>query len=178
MSDQVRPPVPYDFLPPVPAFTVSSTDIADGAGLAPAQVAGDGPDVSPQLSWSGFPSGTRGFAVTCFDPDAPTGSGFWHWSLFDIPADVTELAAGAGSGEFHGLPTGAKHARNDYGVEAFGGAAPPPGHGPHRYIFAVHALDLAELGPDAGAPPAFVGFHMFGHTLARAVLTASFQADG
>ncbi|BCJ38821.1 UPF0098 protein [Actinocatenispora thailandica] len=177
-TSRPRPPVPYDFLPPVPSFSVSSTDIADGQVLPQAHVEDAAGSVSPQLSWTGAPAGTRSYAVTCFDPDAPTGSGFWHWVLFDIPADVTELPTGAGSGDFTGLPAGAKHGRNDYGQSAFGGAAPPPGHGPHRYIFAVHALDVPTLGPDDGAPPAYVGFNMFGHTLGRALLTASYENRG
>ena len=177
-TSRPRPPVPYDFLPPVPAFSVSSTDIADGQVLPQAQVESAQGSVSPQLSWSGAPAGTRSYAVTCFDPDAPTGSGFWHWVLFDLPAEVTELTTGAGSGDFAGLPAGAKHGRNDYGQPAFGGAAPPPGHGPHRYLFAVHALDVPTLGPDSGAPPAFVGFTMFSHTLGRALLTASYEIPG
>ncbi len=169
-----RPPEPYQFLPPVPSFSVSSKDISDGQILPDDHVFEHG-NVSPQLSWSGAPAGTRSFAVTCFDPDAPTGSGFWHWAAFDIPAEVTELSRGAGSDDFAGLPAGAKQARNDYGQQGFGGAAPPPGHGPHRYIFAVHALDVAELGPEPGSPPAVVGFSMFGHTLGRAVLAAVYE---
>jgi Raf kinase inhibitor-like YbhB/YbcL family protein len=129
-----------------------------------------GANISPQLRWSGFPAATRSFAVTCFDPDAPTGSGFWHWVLFDLPGDVTELARGAASGAMNGLPAGATHARNDYGVRAFGGVAPPAGDPPHRYVFAVHAVDVDRLGPDAEATPAVVGFNLHFHTLARAVM--------
>jgi Raf kinase inhibitor-like YbhB/YbcL family protein len=171
MTEHQRPPLPYEFLPPVPALTVTSTDVHDGAMLGNDQVMNgmglSGRSLSPQLSWSGAPEGTKAYAVTCFDPDAPTGSGFWHWVLFNVPASVTELATGAGSGDQHDLPAGAVHARNDVGMAEFVGAAPPEGHGPHRYVFTVHAVDTEDLGVDAQASPALVGFMLWMHTLAR-----------
>ncbi|MDN3260921.1 YbhB/YbcL family Raf kinase inhibitor-like protein [Streptomyces sp. CSDS2] len=171
MTDR-RPPLPYEFLPPVPSFRVRSDDMAPGAPLGPAQtLAGD--NLSPHLSWEEFPAGTRSFAVTCFDPDAPTGSGFWHWVLFDLPTEVTELPRAAGSGDFAGLPEGAVHARNDYGTRDFGGAAPPEGER-HRYVFTVHAVDQDRLGPGPDASPAVVGFHLRFHTLARAHLITEY----
>jgi Raf kinase inhibitor-like YbhB/YbcL family protein len=170
-------PLPYDFLPAVDSFTVRSSDIADGAtmGLKHAfnGMGLNGENISPHLSWDGFPATTRSFAVTCFDPDAPTGSGFWHWVLFNIPGNVTELVAGAGSGDMTGLPVGAVHARNDYGTRDFGGAAPPEGPA-HRYVFAVHALGVPQLDLDAAASPALVGFNLTFTTVGRGLLTPTF----
>ncbi len=173
-----RPPLPYDFLPKVPALHVSSLSVTDGKTLSNQHVfngmgyAGD--NISPHLQWSGVPEGTQSFAVTCFDPDAPTGSGFWHWVLFDLPANTTALAAGAGTNPFTELPPGAIHARNDYGTHDFGGAAPPEGHGPHRYLFTVHAVDVPTLGIGADASPAFVGFNLTFHALARGFILATY----
>jgi len=169
-----RAPLPYDFMPSVPSFTVTSEDISDGVQMGDEQVYNSfgmtGENVSPQLSWSGFPAETKSFAVTCYDPDAPTGSGFWHLLLIDVPASVTELATGAVSGDLPGLPGGSFCVRNDYGSKDFGGAAPPAGDPPHRYVFAVHALDTARLGIDSDVSPAVAGFNLGFHTLARAVM--------
>jgi Raf kinase inhibitor-like YbhB/YbcL family protein len=178
MADRLRAPHPYDVLPEVPSFTLESEDIADGEMLSDDQVFNSfgmsGNNISPQLGWSGFPPETRGFAVTCYDPDAPTHSGFWHWVLFDLPAEVTELPRGAATGDQAALPAGAVHARNDYGTRDFGGAAPPAGDPPHRYVFAVHAVDQEKLGVDGDASPAVVGFNLTFHTIARAHITAVF----
>jgi Raf kinase inhibitor-like YbhB/YbcL family protein len=182
MTMTERPPLPYDFMPAVPAFTVESNDVAEGQQMAQAQVYSGfgmtGDNISPHLRWHGFPAETKGFAVTCYDPDAPTGSGFWHMVLLDVPASVTELATGAVSGDQSGLPAGAFCVRNDYGSNDFGGAAPPQGDPPHRYVFAVHALDidsLASQGVDAGASPAVAGFNLRFHTIARGLLIPVFS---
>jgi Raf kinase inhibitor-like YbhB/YbcL family protein len=179
MSESKRPELPYVFLPEVPSFEVTSSDIADGQRMSLPQVSGvfgaGGEDISPQLSWSGFPAETKSFVVTCFDPDAPTGSGFWHWAVADIPVDVTELPAGAGSPDGSALPAGAVTLRGDGGAARYIGAAPPAGHGPHRYVFAVHAVDVESLGVGADASPAFLGFNLFGHTLARALIIPTYE---
>ncbi|PXY31529.1 YbhB/YbcL family Raf kinase inhibitor-like protein [Prauserella muralis] len=174
---------PYESLPSVPSFTLRSDDVAEGQTLAEPHRSGifgvpGGEDRSPHLAWEGFPPETKSFAVTCFDPDAPTGSGFWHWAVFNIPASVTELPSGAGDAQGSGLPSGARTLVGDGGVRQYLGAAPPPGHGPHRYIFAVHALDVESLDVGESASPAFLGFNMFGHTLARATLTPIFENKG
>src|SRR5215470_3560915 len=174
MSD--RAPLPYDFMPQVPSFTVESDDVAHDEQMGDNQVFNGfgmtGQNISPHLRWHGFPPQTKSFAVTCYDPDAPTGSGFWHLVLLDVPVSVTELASGAVSGDLPGLPSGAFCVRNDYGVKAFGGAAPPKGE-VHRYVFAVHALDLHDLasqGVDSDVSPAVAGFNLRFHTIARGMI--------
>ncbi len=180
--NRAKPANPYDYLAEVPPFTVNSNDIMeggpiDGRFIADANFGLDGENISPHLSWSGFPEETQSFVITCFDPDAPTGSGFWHWVLVDVPGDVIELATGVASGDVSGLPTGAFHARNDTGNTCYTGPFPPPGHGPHRYLFAVHALSVANLGVDAATSGAVVGFSMADVTLARGVLTGIYSVE-
>lgn len=160
------------------AFTVTSTDFVDGEHLALDHLlAGSfgfgcaGGNRSPALSWRGAPDGARSFAVTCYDPDAPTGSGFWHWIVLNLPLEVTELAAGAGSGPDGDLPDRAVQVVNDFGTVGYGGPCPPPGHGPHRYLFRVHAVSIEALAVDGATPPAVARFQLHAHTLATATVT-------
>jgi Raf kinase inhibitor-like YbhB/YbcL family protein len=175
--DRPTAPDPYDLLPPVDSFVVTSQDVTDGQPLSRAQIFGPddpgGDNRSPALAWSDFPDRTQSFVVTCFDPDAPTPSGFWHWLAVDIPAAVTALAADAGRSD-DTLPTGAFHVRNDFGNAHYDGSAPPPGDVVHRYYFVVHALDVPSLGVDSSASPAVVSFNLAFHTLARAIVIGTF----
>ncbi|HKN97481.1 MAG TPA: YbhB/YbcL family Raf kinase inhibitor-like protein [Pseudonocardiaceae bacterium] len=175
---------PYDRLPTVPSFGLHSADVADGQRLpltAHSAIFGfpGGADTSPQLSWSGFPAQTQSFVVTMFDPDAPTPSGFWHWVVADIPADVTSLPAGAGDGDT-ALPAGAFHLPNDARAPRYVGAAPPPGTGRHRYLIAVHAIDapsVVDLGVQRDGTPAALSYFTLAKTLARAVIEPWADAD-
>ena len=180
MSSAPFPYNPYDCLPPAPTFQVTSTDITDGGVMPGPQCSKafgveGGEDVSPNLTWSGFPPETKSFVVSCYDPDAPTCSGFWHQVIYDIPASVTSLPTGAGTAGSNLLPAGAKLLKNDAGFPGYVGAAPPPGHGSHRYIFCVSALPVETLPIDENTTPAVCHFNMFGiGVLGRAFLTATF----
>jgi Raf kinase inhibitor-like YbhB/YbcL family protein len=178
------PYMPYSTSEQVPSLTVTSESFQDGERLAPEHggaafgVPG-GRDLSPQLSWGPLPEGTRSVAVTMYDPDAPIPSGFWHWGLADLPGDTTELPAGAGSGD-DALPGAAFHVPNEIGGRQYAGFGPPPGTGRHRYIFAVHALDvdsLREVGATPDSTPAVLHFLMRGHTLARGIIEGWASAD-
>lgn len=133
-----------------------------------------GENKSPELKWSGAPKGTKSFAVTVYDPDAPTGSGWWHWVVIDIPAHVTELPAAAGVADSATLPKGAVQIRDDYGVAAWGGVCPPQGDKPHRYIFTVYALKTDKLGIPADASAALTGFMIHANTIGKASFTAKY----
>jgi Raf kinase inhibitor-like YbhB/YbcL family protein len=167
-------PDPYPLLPAAGRFAVTSDDVQDGQPLADT-FSYDGGNVSPQLAWSGFPAETQGFVVTCFDPDAPTPSGFWHWVLVGLDASTTELPRGAGAEGGAELPKGAFHVRGDFGVAAYAGAAPPPGDQPHRYFFVVHAIDVPALDVDDTVTPAVVSFNLAFHTLARAQIVPTYR---
>ncbi len=170
---------PYADLPPVADFHLTSESMTHEARLDDAQASGmmgaGGQDESPQLSWSGFPEGTKSFAVTVYDPDAPTASGFWHWAVFNLPVTTTSLPAGAGTGGSGLLPEGAVQLRNDGGFAGFVGAAPPEGHGPHHYHVVVHAVDVETLDLPAEASPAYLGFTLFSHSIGRARLIGTFE---
>jgi Raf kinase inhibitor-like YbhB/YbcL family protein len=174
--DRPQAPDPYELLPAVPSFEVTSDEVTQGQPMDK-EFAADGGNRSPQLRWSGFPEETKGFALTCFDPDAPTPSGFWHWTVLGLGPGTTELPGGAGAPDGSGLPDGAFSVRNDTGEPGFSGAAPPPGDRPHRYYFAVHALDVDRLdGVDETATPTFVAFNLVFHTLARGLLVPTYQS--
>lgn len=157
-------------------FSLLSSDIAEGQQLSSAQVfqgfGCEGGNRSPALNWTGAPAGTKSFAVTVYDPDAPTGSGWWHWVVVNIPSDSLALPSDAGSGE--GLPVGAFQGRTDYGTIGFGGACPPPGE-MHRYVFTVHALSVKTLDLDETASSALIGFMINANSLAKARITAVYN---
>lgn len=159
-------------------FTLSSPDLAPGARIPDAHVFSgfgcSGRNVSPALVWTGAPAGTKSFAITVYDPDAPTGSGWWHWVAYNIPADVTTLAAGAGDAKGAGLPAGTVQGTTDFGTAGYGGPCPPVGDRPHRYIFTVHALKVDKLDLPATATAAFVGFNLTANRLAAASFTARY----
>ncbi len=151
-------------------FTLKSNDV--GGQATDKQVfkgfGCEGQNISPQLSWENPPEGTKSFAVTIHDPDAPTGSGWWHWLVFDIPADVHELKSGAGDVSKKLAPAEAIQSITDFGVAGYGGPCPPRGDGPHAYVVTVYALKKEKLGLDEKANPALVGFYLNANTLARA----------
>jgi Raf kinase inhibitor-like YbhB/YbcL family protein len=156
------------------AFQLISEDLKDGDTMPEAHVFNgmglQGANLSPHLKWSGAPAGTRSFVLTLYDPDAPTGSGWWHWVLANIPATTSELPRGSGSGQ-SGLPPGAVQGRTDYGSAGYGGPAPPPGK-PHRYIFTLYALKVDHIDVDENSSGALAGFMTRMNALDSATLTA------
>ena len=158
-------------------FTLRSKDI--GGQATDKQVYNGfgctGENLSPELYWENVPAGTKSFAITMYDPDAPTGSGFWHWVVFDIPANITELKTGAGNIAKGLIPAGTIHSNTDFGQPGYGGPCPPPGHGFHQYLITIYALKTDKLGLDKNATPAFVGFNLFSNTIAKASLVMYYK---
>jgi Raf kinase inhibitor-like YbhB/YbcL family protein len=171
---------PFERFDSVPSFTVTSEDVIEDqiVPLAQRSEGAGGTSTSPQLSWSGFPGTTNSFAITVYDPDAPTGSGFWHWAVYNIPASVTSVASGAGT-LGGALPPRALMLKNELRRREYSGAEPPEGTGVHRYAFVVHAVDTEQLDLDPESTPAVLGFNLHFHTVGRAVLaaTASFADE-
>ena len=170
----IKPYGPYDFMPPI---TLTSESVANGEQLPREQVSGilgaGGAEISPQLSWSGFPEEMRSFTVSMFDPDVPTASGYWHWAVAKVPASVTDLPAGAGDGT--DLPGGALTLANDAGYTRYLGPATPPGNGPDRYFLVVHPVDVQELDLAETSTPAYMDFLLFSHAIARATMYGTFE---
>jgi Raf kinase inhibitor-like YbhB/YbcL family protein len=162
----------YAAVTPAPPLDVRSDDLLHGQEMPPAfrdpQIGGT--NTSPHLAWSGFPPETKSFAVNCYDPDAPTGVGFMHWAVANIPADVTALPTGAG-GLAGPMPAGSLTLPNDLRMRQYIGPNPPPGSGRHRYVFIVHAVDVPQLDIDPGLTPVVLGFNLHFHTLARGSMT-------
>ena len=160
-------------------FTLTSAEFADGDYLANEQVfAGfgcEGKNISPSLSWSGAPAGTKSFALTVYDPDAPTGSGWWHWVVANIPPGTSMLPKGAGTADGANLPKGAVQVRTDFGAPGYGGPCPPKGDHPHRFFVTIHAVDLDTLDVSADSSAALVGFFLNFHTLAKSSLMGLYK---
>jgi len=164
------------------AFTVRSDSFKDGDYLASEHILSAdygfgcaGGNKSPHLAWSGAPTGTKSFAVTCYDPDAPTGSGFWHWVVINVPSGVTELALDAGNRNAPKLPRGALQTRTDFGAPGYGGPCPPPGDHPHRYLFTVFAVGSESLQAAADTSAAVIGFQLHFNTLAKAAIMGLYK---
>jgi len=163
------------------ALTLSSSDIKQDEFMSKNQEFNgfgcSGKDTSPHLKWSNIPTGTKSFAVTAYDPDAPTGSGWWHWQIVDIPVSVTELKSGAGNTKSKNVPKGSFQVTNDYGSSGFGGACPPKGHGIHRYQFTVHALSVETLSLPKSASGALAGYMINANSIASSTIESLYKRD-
>ena len=163
------------------SLTLSSNDISNGELMNQAQefkgFGCSGGNLSPHLKWSGAPKGTKSFAITAYDPDAPTGSGWWHWQVVNIPKNITELAAGVGSTEKDLKPKGSVQIKNDYGSRGFGGACPPIGHGTHHYRFTVHALSVEKLEIPENASGALSGYMINGSTIESSTIESLYKRN-
>ena len=160
-------------------FTLSSSDLG-GEATINEEFNGfgcTGENQSPQLSWKNAPEGTKSFAITMYDPDAPTGSGWWHWVVFDIPVSTNELVSGAGNTKLNLTPEGVIQSITDYGLKGYGGPCPPEGHGLHQYVITVYALKTDKLGLNESTNPAVVGFYLWNNTLAKASIVANYQRE-
>jgi Raf kinase inhibitor-like YbhB/YbcL family protein len=158
-------------------FTLTSNDLG-GSFTKANEFKGfgcNGDNASPQLSWANVPEGTKSFAITCYDPDAPTGAGWWHWVVFDIPANNLEMVAKAGNPSLNLAPKGAIQSMTSFDATGFGGPCPPEGHGIHTYIFTVYALKTDKLGLDATTNPELVGYYLWANTLAKASIVTYYQ---
>ncbi len=160
-------------------FTLTSPQLQPGKTMDNEQVLNgygcQGSNISPELYWQNSPENAKSYAVTVYDPDAPTGSGWWHWVMFNIPAEVTGLERNAGGKQSNLRPIGSIQSRTDFGSPGYGGACPPRGHGMHRYVFSVHALNTEKLNLDANATAAMVGFFINQHVIAKAELTVTYS---
>jgi len=160
-------------------FTIESTEVKPNLKIPEAQVYKGfgcaGGNISPTLTWKDPPAGTKSFAVTVFDPDAPTGSGWWHWVVFNLPPDTRTLLAGAGNPASGKLPKGAVQSLTDFGVPGYGGPCPPKSDRPHRYVFTVHALEVEKLDLDEKAMPAMVGFMITTNRIDKATFTSTYS---
>jgi len=158
-------------------FTLKSSEISGQIGME--QVYNGfgctGENISPSFTWENAPEGTKSFAITLFDKDAPTGSGWWHWIVFDIPKKVSSLVKNSGNIDLDIMPKEAIQSITSFGTYGYGGACPPVGHGPHQYLFTIHALDVDSLGIDKNASPALAGFMMHSHTLAKAAVVGYYS---
>ncbi|VAW43894.1 UPF0098 protein ybcL precursor [hydrothermal vent metagenome] len=163
------------------SLTLSSNDIVQGEFMAKSQEYNgfgcSGGDLSPHLKWSNAPQGTKSFAITAYDPDAPTGSGWWHWQVVNIPKNVTEVATGAGSTKNDIAPKGSMQINNDYGSRGFGGACPPSGHGVHHYRFTIHALSVESLELPEGASGALAGYMINANTIESSTIESLYKRD-
>jgi len=163
------------------SLTLSSNDIAQGEFMAKSQEYNgfgcSGGDLSPHLKWSNAPQGTKSFAITAYDPDAPTGSGWWHWQVVNIPKNVTEIATGVGSTKNDIAPKGSMQIKNDYGSRGFGGACPPSGHGVHHYRFTIHALSVETLELPEDASAALAGYMINANTIESSAIESLYTRD-
>jgi Raf kinase inhibitor-like YbhB/YbcL family protein len=163
------------------SLTLSSNDISEGEFMTKKHVYNgfgcSGDDLSPHLKWSDAPKGTKSFAITAYDPDAPTGSGWWHWQIVNIPKTVTEIATGAGSKKMDISGQGSMHIENDYGRKAFGGACPPSGHGVHHYRFTIHALSVEKLDLPENASGALAGYMINANTIESNTIESLYKRD-